>query len=167
MGRDMNFPQTAKIMIDFFQGLCYNTPCVQRRSPLNHIGMSPSGKASDFDSDIRRFESGHPSQFDPLAQSVEQLPFKQWVRGSSPRRVTNQSSCAKSAGGFFVEIVLPHQKKAHVPKDMGCFGAGYGSRTRLHGLGSRCITDIRILRTVRIIAEGDGKFKAFLSRGLK
>ena len=25
------------------------------------------------------------------------------------------------------------------------FGAGYGSRTRLHGLGSRCITDIRIL----------------------
>ena len=26
------------------------------------------------------------------------------------------------------------------------FGAGYGSRTRLHGLGSRCITDIRTLR---------------------
>ena len=52
--------------------------------------MSPSGKASDFDSDIRRFESGHPSQFDPLAQSVEQLPFKQWVRGSSPRRVTRK-----------------------------------------------------------------------------
>ena len=26
------------------------------------------------------------------------------------------------------------------------FGAGYGSRTRLHGLGSRCITDIRILQ---------------------
>ena len=25
------------------------------------------------------------------------------------------------------------------------FGAGYGSRTRLHGLGSRCITDIRTL----------------------
>ena len=26
------------------------------------------------------------------------------------------------------------------------FGAGYGNRTRLHGLGSRCITDIRTLR---------------------
>ena len=25
------------------------------------------------------------------------------------------------------------------------FGAGYGNRTRLHGLGSRCITDIRTL----------------------
>ena len=25
---------------------------------------------------------------DPVAQSAEQLPFKQWVRGSNPRRVT-------------------------------------------------------------------------------
>ena len=90
--------------------------------------MSPSGKAPDFDSGIRRFESCHPSQkkarcrrafsilkaqkrvakpktlcynssslfaeaksaYDPLAQPVEQLPFKQWVRGSSPRRVTKK-----------------------------------------------------------------------------
>ena len=50
--------------------------------------MSPSGKAPDFDSGIRRFKSGHPSQHDPLAQLAEQLPFKQWVRGSNPRRVT-------------------------------------------------------------------------------
>ena len=27
-----------------------------------NIGMSPSGKAPDFDSGIRRFKSGHPSQ---------------------------------------------------------------------------------------------------------
>ena len=40
--------------------MCYNTLCVQtgRRSK---IGMSPSGKAPDFDSGIRRFESCHPS----------------------------------------------------------------------------------------------------------
>ena len=119
--------------------------------------MSPSGKAPDFDSGIRRFESCHPSHvgmdsarlrnaaslrlpsflklcsvipplphrsalrwgphksvegtalptgpaslgsggdlitdYDPLAQSVEQLPFKQWVRGSSPRRVTKKEDC--------------------------------------------------------------------------
>ena len=29
---------------------------------------------------------------DPLAQSVEQLPFKQWVRGSNPRRVTSKKT---------------------------------------------------------------------------
>ena len=26
--------------------------------------------------------------FDPLAQLVEQLPFKEWALGSNPRRVT-------------------------------------------------------------------------------
>ena len=40
--------------------MCYNTSCVQ---VVVHIGMSPSGKAPDFDSGIRRFESCHPSQF--------------------------------------------------------------------------------------------------------
>ncbi len=28
---------------------------------------------------------------DPVAQSAEQLPFKQWVRGSNPRRVTKKT----------------------------------------------------------------------------
>ena len=50
-------------------------------------GMSPSGKARDFDSRIRGFESRHPSIFDLLAQSAEHLPFKQGVRGSNPRQV--------------------------------------------------------------------------------
>ena len=29
---------------------------------VENIGMSPSGKALDFDSSIRQFKSGHPSQ---------------------------------------------------------------------------------------------------------
>ena len=56
-----------------------------------HIGMSPSGKAPDFDSGMRRFESCHPSQNDPLAQLAEQLPFKQWVRSSNLRRITKKT----------------------------------------------------------------------------
>ena len=60
------------------------------------IGMSPSGKATDFDSVMRGFESRHPSHpnldqpssYDPLAQSAEHLPFKQGVRSSNLRRVT-------------------------------------------------------------------------------
>ena len=34
-------------------------------SPIVHpiVGISPSGKASHFDCDIRRFESCYPSQF--------------------------------------------------------------------------------------------------------
>ncbi len=61
------------------------------------------------------------------------------------------------------------QRKKSEPSVMGGspFGAGYGNRTRLHGLGSRCITDIRTLQiftTVQIIAEDGGKFNPFLSK---
>ena len=81
-------------------------------------GVSPSGKARDFDSLIRWFESSRPSQanqrrwrfeyeYDPVAQSAEQLPFKQWVRGSNPRRVTNSSQASYRLRRVFY---TPHQK---------------------------------------------------------
>ena len=38
------------------------TPTNKRYCNINNIGVSPSGKAQDFDSGIRRFESYHPSQ---------------------------------------------------------------------------------------------------------
>ena len=36
-------------------------------------------------------QSGISSDDDPVAQPAEQLPFKQWVRGSNPRRVTREN----------------------------------------------------------------------------
>ena len=60
------------------------------RVAARSIGMSPSGKATDFDSVTRRFESCHPSH-DPLAQLAEQLPFKQWVWSSNLQRVTKKA----------------------------------------------------------------------------
>ena len=93
------------------------------RSPISfHIGASPSGKARDFDSLIRWFESSRPSQanprrrrfafkyrHDPVAQSAEQLPFKQWVRGSNPRRVTTSSRTAyRSRRLFYKKSSLTH-----------------------------------------------------------
>ena len=92
------------------------------RSPISfHIGASPSGKARDFDSLIRWFESSRPSQIiragqrrfikdhDPVAQSAEQLPFKQWVRGSNPRRVTTSSRTAyRSRRLFYKKSSLTH-----------------------------------------------------------
>ena len=86
------------------------------RSPLSfHSGASPSGKARDFDSLIRWFESSRPSQIiragqrrfikdhDPVAQSAEQLPFKQWVRGSNPRRVTTSSRTSHRSRRLFLQ----------------------------------------------------------------
>ena len=65
--------------------------------------MSPSGKAPDFDSGIRRFESCHPSH-DPLAQLAEQLPFKQWVWSSNLQRVTKMFPGNLMFPGFFLCI---------------------------------------------------------------
>ena len=52
------------------------------------IGVSPSGKATDSDSVMRRFESYYPCQNDPLAQSVEHLTFNQGVPRSSRGWIT-------------------------------------------------------------------------------
>ena len=59
------------------------------------IGMSPSGKAPDFDSGISSVQIRPSQPYDPLAQQAEQLPFKQWVRGSNPRRVTKKKDTLK------------------------------------------------------------------------
>ena len=41
-----------------------------------------------------------PAISDPLAQLAEQLPFKQWVRGSNPRRVTKKEAATFVAASF-------------------------------------------------------------------
>ena len=43
----------------------YGPPAFRRPSALRRIGASPSGKAADFDSAIRRFESSRPSHAVP------------------------------------------------------------------------------------------------------
>ena len=75
------------------------------------IGPSPSGKAQDFDSCSRQFESGWPS-FGILAQVVEHLTFNQVVRGSSPRCLSNDMVCKdhqkkSSSTTFFCGVKLP------------------------------------------------------------
>ena len=47
------------------------------------LGISQVGKAHDFDSCMRRFESCIPSHYDLLAQSAEHLTFNQGVPRSS------------------------------------------------------------------------------------
>ena len=50
-------------------------------------------------------------------------------------------------------------KKKDTPRGVFLFGAGYGSRTRLNGLGSRCNTDIPTLRfTYRVIVAYRRRF---------
>ena len=134
------------------------------RSPISfHIGASPSGKARDFDSLIRWFESSRPSQIiragqrrfikdhDPVAQSAEQLPFKQWVRGSNPRRVTTSSRTSYRSRRLFLQKVIAHSlRRSSFPNRNRCAGLrfGFGSGTEsLHlesvhafHVGASCIS---------------------------
>ena len=56
-----------KIYLDKYEYVWYN-------NKVNN-GMSPSGKAPDFDSGTRRFESGHPSQKSPRTKFGEIFTF--------------------------------------------------------------------------------------------
>ena len=100
---------TRRIVAPLFEG---SNPSSH---PINFIllGRSQVGKAPDFDSGMRWFESSRPSHYDPLAQSVEHLTFNQGVVGSSPTWVTMKklSLSGSPEGLFFIAIIglcAPH-----------------------------------------------------------
>ena len=67
----------------------------------SHVGVSPSGKATDSDSVIVGSNPATPAIFlDPLAQSVEHLTFNQVVGGSNPPCFTPKRP--EESGLFFV-----------------------------------------------------------------
>ena len=61
--------------------------------------------------------------FDPLAQPVEQLPFKPWVRGSNPRRVTTSEQAAYRLLRLFSKVRA---------RSLRC--SSFPNRTRFAGL---------------------------------
>ena len=77
------------------------------------IGVSPSGKARDFDSLTRGFESRLPSQrplgggCDPLAQLAEHLTFNQGVRSSNLRWITSKFPLKSPIFGYFRGFFMP------------------------------------------------------------
>ena len=105
----------------------YNPQCAR-----SNIGMSPSGKAPDFDSGIRRFKSGHPSQHDPLAQLAEQLPFKQWVWSSNLQRVTKTLKALGLSG--FLYFLAPSPDPLPKPQFLRkAVGLIYGKKANANG----------------------------------
>ncbi len=67
-----------------------------------------------------------------------------------PRRVARQFGARRRIviGGIHSrrEMIKWNQKGRHDLRRVFLFGAGYGNRTRLLGLGSRCTTDVLILQ---------------------
>ena len=79
------------------------------------IGVSPSGKARDFDSRTRRFKSCHPSHYGPLAQSAEHVTFNHGVPGSNlgwitmPNRICKKYLTYIPSGSNAVGIAMPNR----------------------------------------------------------
>ena len=76
--------------------------------------------------------------------SAEKPRRLQCAAGTLPRAAFRFPNNHKSPGGFCRPEI---------------FGAGYGNRTRLLGLGSRCTTDVLTLHDLHSITPPEGKFK--------
>ena len=96
------------------------------------IGASPSGKATDSDSVMRRFESCRPSQYEPLAQSAEHLTFNQGVPRSSRGWLTIlETRSWKLEARIGITLLFYNLASSFKPQASKCGSGGIGRRTRL------------------------------------
>ena len=73
-----------------------------RRQVVRQGTLTPSPAGSNPAVPASFFRRGVEIEYAPIAQSAEQLPFKLWVRGSNPRRVTKNRRSSPEGRRFLL-----------------------------------------------------------------
>ena len=92
-----------------------------RRQVVRQGTLTPSPAGSNPAVPASFFRRGVQIEYDPIAQSAEQLPFKQWVRGSNPRRVTKKADTPSGICLFAARGIRTFQMRQSggLPPDAG------------------------------------------------
>ena len=116
---------------------------------------APSTRWSIFSVSNRKTK-GHPMGGAHLRVRESICIFHSWGMKNKGVAAVETGGEQQSTGLLYLDGFdsRPAPKKDTTRWVVSFFGAGYGNRTRLHGLGSRCITDIRTLHCGVIIADG-------------
>ncbi len=113
-----------------------------------HIGASPSGKARDFDSRMRWFESSRPSHLQqtpvlrgsllPLHGPLAQGQSIRLLSGVSLVRIQHGPPWKKKGGAVAPPISSAYQSHRAVQGNLGCFCvSGLPRRQRVRGAGDK------------------------------